>query len=289
MQNQELFCFHPNIVRSSLKNLKEADIDRIKFPQLLIEAELQWNIKTLREHAIFPSILCKYHNTLSRVNGQHPFSWAMSEISKYWPQIIDYLWSHEQSDAQLMFLKEFILDLFSLTREDHDSEAIHDIRAIQYDIIDLISDLPQKSFVVRIIHDVLEILPKKPIQQYFSTCLRLIKITTGNGQFELFLDQLITRFEMGYPIMEISLLIRNWDYRELSLKSEIALIFCSAIVLSNSLDKEVCSVWVSILDNARRRIEKWDIQINTIVLKRLLVWPLTKIKTEKTCENGKLL
>jgi hypothetical protein len=94
---------------------------------------------------------------------------------------------------------------------------------------------------------------------------------------------------MGYPIMEMSLLIRNWDYRELSLKSEIALIFCSAIVLSNSLDKEVCSVWVSILDNARRRIEKWDIQINTIVLKRLLVWPLTKIKTEKTCENGELL
>ena len=157
MKNQELFCSHPNIVRSSLKSLNDSNIHKVQFPAVLIEAEYDLNIKLLKNYPIFADILCKYHHDLRRVNGKHPFSWAIADILVIWPVLIDHLSFTMQTEAHLLFLKEFILDIFSS----------YEYFGVQIDLIELFKTI-NSSYLDGIIQNVFDILPKTPISSFFS-------------------------------------------------------------------------------------------------------------------------
>jgi hypothetical protein len=272
-KNQELFSSHPNIVRSSFNSFNESDIASVKFPQLLVEAEHDWSLKSLKNSLILPDILCKYHNNLVRINGKHPFSWALNDIIDLWPKIIDYLSSNKQTRDHLSFLKEFVLDIFSSYK----------YQLLQYDLIHFF----ERSFLLDIVHDILKILPRMPQNSFFSISQKLIVLTESK---ELLLDQILTRLEMGYPVMVLSKLFTIMDLENISWQLECALMVTAAYILGKTLDKSLCLVWVKIIDDAMRRFDKIRLkQDYLIILKRIMLWPLIKIETDKTCEKGYLL
>ena len=269
MKNQELFCSHPNIVRSCLKMLNDSNIHQVQIPAVLVEAEYDLNIKLLKNDPIFADILCKYHHDLRSVNGKHPFSWAIADILVIWPKIIDYLSFTIQTEAHLLFLKEFILDIFSS----------YEYVLVQFDLIELFKTI-NNTFLIGIMQNVVDILPKTPISSFFTVAQKLISL--HHEQFVMILlDQILTRFEMGYPIIAMSQMITNLD---LEFKYGIALIVSAAYILGKSLDKPVIKLWVAIL---RTRLHKSTFkQDYVIVLQRILLWPLIKIETDKSCEKG---
>lgn len=274
---KELYCLHPNIVRSSLKSLSYSDIENVQLSELLIEADFDWNIRQMKESPIFAAILCKYHKDLVKVSDKHPFCWAISGIDKVWPALIDFLTSHQQSLEQLMFLKEFILEIFSSFTWD----------LIQYDIIEFLSEQRHNSLIVEIVSDILNILPNYS-NKYYAVSQKLIKVVRHQDEFDIviLLDQLLTRFEYGYPVMEMSRMVVSWDFIRLKRESEIALVFTAAYILSKTLDRELCRLWIAVLEGCRARLDKLETG-QSVVLKRILIWPLLKIKTEKSCQEGK--
>ena len=103
------------------------------------------------------------------------------------------------------------------------------------------------SLFIMFINDTLGILPRYPLVYYFSMSQRLLKVAARNKDIDAsLLDHLLTRFEMGHPVMELSKIVSNWDWKKLSVNSERALMVVSAYILSRTLDKELCLVWIFI-------------------------------------------
>ena len=285
MQNQELYSNHPSIVRSELWNFVESDLNKVKLPLLLTEVELDWNLKRLKgSSCIFIPILFKYHAELKRVNSKHPFCCIISELSLYWDEIYDFIYSTAINLNQFLFLKEFILEVFTITG----------LELIWHDLLDFIRNCSKDLPVMELVREVLEIIPKFPVAAYFNISQKLINVANAHAhlghkhQLDILrvLDLTVTRLELGYPIRILTSILVNYEIGLLNSREMVAMTFVAICILSVTIDKELSRIWLSIL---YKLIQEFNDDKELVpIIKRCALWALLKIKTDKTCQESKI-